>query len=917
MSNRILGVLGAAVLVGASLMGNAIAQEPLKKASTLYPPEIVARVRANVESETWASNARDQIIAAAQPWLDMDDDALWGLMFGPTITRSWMVWSNGYCPACNQSVPMYTWKMSALDTPWKTRCPHCDALFPTNDFAAFYRSGLDGRGVFDPAKADRSLLFNTEHPDPADPLHLFGVDDGEGYVDGDKRWRFVGAYLVYGQWKQAVIAGIRSLAAAHVLTGDPAYARKAAILLDRVADLYPEFDFGAQASLYERKADRGYVSTWHDACEETREMVMAYDMIFEAIREDQQLVGFLSQKAAQYGLENPKATFLDIQRNIENRILRDALANRPKITTNYPRTELAVAIILATLGWEENQAAFWEVVDPMLDKATAVDGVTGEKGLAGYSSYTIQAMAMFIGEFCKVDPEFLNTLLERHPRLRETYRFHIDTHCLGRYYPLVGDTGHFAGAVPQYEGMNFLRLGVAGATSSAWTFLPPSCYTLLWRLYEQTGDAAYVQTLYQGNDGMLEGLPYDLYAEDAEAVREGVRRVIQNEGTQVRLGNVDKQDWHLAILRSGQGSHRRALWMSYESGGGHGHANALNIGLFSNGLDLLPEFGYPPVQFGGWTSERAVWYTMTAAHNTVVVDGRNAANGAGATTLWAEGNGFSVMRADARATNGGERFERTLALVDLSPEASYVVDIFRVAGGAEHTKFTHSHFGEVTTQGLNLQPAEDYGHGTQMRNFRLDPAPRPGWSADWTISDVYGLLSEKRDLHFRYTDLTAGAAAGLAEAWVVKGGYNADAEAWIPRALVRRRAEGESKLESTFVAVIEPYEGQSAVASIERLPLAGPQGETLGDSHVALLVTLTDGRRDLILARDPEDAAVSETSVNTAKPLQTDADLCFARFNAEGVVEHVSLCNASRFKAGDTTLALEGFCAYSYFDAKS
>ena len=72
------------------------------------------------------------------------------------------------------------------------------------------------------------------------------MDDGDGYVEGEKRWRFIGAYLIYGQWKQAVLGGIRNLAAAYVITGERIYAHKAAVLLDRVADLYPRFDFGTQ-----------------------------------------------------------------------------------------------------------------------------------------------------------------------------------------------------------------------------------------------------------------------------------------------------------------------------------------------------------------------------------------------------------------------------------------------------------------------------------------------------------------------------------------------------------------------------------------------------------------------------------------------------------------------------------------------
>lgn len=288
-----------------------------RKTSSLFmTPALRERVLANVHQDEDAARLRDQVIRRARPWMELSDDQIWGLMFGPGITRSWMVWSDGHCPACEERVPMYNWRMAAMSRPWKTWCPHCEAEFPTNDFAAFYRSGLDPAGIFDPALADRSLLFNAAHPDPNDPLHQFGVDDGEGFVQDGKRWRFIGAYLIYGQWKQAMLGGIDALSEAYVLTGDSAYARRAGVLLDRVADVYPSFDFSQQAVIYEQRlGSAGYVSVWHDACEETRELAQAYDLVFDAIAGDTQLVALLRTQAARHGLQNRKESFADIQRN--------------------------------------------------------------------------------------------------------------------------------------------------------------------------------------------------------------------------------------------------------------------------------------------------------------------------------------------------------------------------------------------------------------------------------------------------------------------------------------------------------------------------------------------------------------------------------------------------------------------------
>lgn len=863
------------------LAGSVIATSAYAKdTSTFFPSRLVEAAGRNVEQYPWAAEMRAGIVANAQPWLDLSDDDLWALMFGATITRSWMVWSNGHCPSCEQGVPMYNWRMDALRRPWKVWCPHCSEAFPKNDFGAFYRSGLDEHGVFDPGRADRSLLFNAEHPDPDDPLHQFGVDDGEGFVQGEKRWRFIGAYLIYGQWKQAVLGGIRHLAAAHVVTGDRRYAHKACILLDRVADVYPTFDFKTQALVYESAGAAGYVSTWHDACEETREMVLAYDQVVEGLADDAELVAFLSAKSRQNGLENPKASLDDIRRNIEDRILRDAITSSHKIMSNYPRTPVALITTHAVLGWPANRAELQPMIDAMLDQATAVDGVTGEKGLAGYSAFTIQALGLFLEQFARIDPTFLATQLGRHPRLAETYRFHIDTRCLGKYYPLSGDTGSFAHPMPEYAGLQLRRD----------SGIEPSMFSFLHRLFRQTGDAAYVQVLYEANDSSSEGLPHDLFCEDAAAVQEDVAAAIAQHGLVPTLGSVNKQQWHIALLRSGHGAHARAAWIDYDSGGGHSHADGLNLGLFAHGLDLMPDFGYPPVQFGGWGSPRATWYTSTAAHNTVLVDGQRHADAAGQTTLWIDAPDLHAIRASAPGLTGGPQFERTVAQVDVDDRSFYVLDVFRVIGGADHAKFMHSHFGTVQTTGLSLQPAEDFGGGTQMRDFRRDPSPRPGWTVDWTIEDRYGLLDPGRQVRLRYIDLTTGAEAWLCEGWVTQGLYDASVEAWTPRVLTRRRAE-TGPLQSTFVAVIEPYEGAPSIASVRRLPLTDASGAEYPDACVAVEVTLTDGRRDLFITMDVEDPLGQQPSGGLVRQadwgVTFEGDTCWLRRGANNQVARI------------------------------
>ncbi len=876
--------------------------------SVLCPEELIRAVQENAERLPWAARIRDDIVASAQPWMEMSEDELWGLMFGNTITRSWMVWSNGHCPVCGEPVAMYGWEIDAIERPWKVRCPRCGEIFPKNDFEAFYKSGLDEHGVFDPERADRSLLFNVKHPDPEDPRHMFGVDDGEGYVAGDKRWRFIGAYLVRGPWKQMVLGGIRRLADTYVVTGDTRYAHRAGILLDRVADLYPSFDYEQQGLVYERPLGSGYVSVWHDACRETQQLALAYDQVRPALADDEQLASFLAQKAEEYDLPNPKSTPEDVLGNIEDGILRDPLAHRGKIISNFPRQDIAVATLMAVLDWPDNRDQVMAFIDSFLQRATAVDGLTGEKGLAGYSASVIQSIALFLARWERAMPGFLEDVLVRHPQLHDTYRFHIDTWCLYRYYPLSGDTGHFAAPFEQYRGVRFRRPGIG-----------PSMFTFMWHLYELTGDPAFVQMLYLANDQVLHGLPWDVLVRDPESVQRGVQAVIDRHGAWPRMYSVNKREWQIAILRSGQDDDARAAWLDYDSGtagrpqfAGHVHFDGMNLGLFAYGLDLMPEFGYPPVQFGGWFTDKVAWYKSTAAHNTVVVDGGNQVDAAGQTTLWVNGQRVHVIRASAPGMIGGQQYERTVAMIDVSPEDFYVLDIFRVVGGTDHAKFMHSHFGTIATTGLDLQPSEDYGHGAHMRNFHTDAHPAPGWSATWDIEDRYGLLEPGARMHLRYTDLTADAEASIAEAWIVPGrSYSSTETAWIPRLMIRRRTD-EGPLASTFVGVIEPYERRPVIADVRRLHLQTTDGAAWPDSTVGIEVTLRDGRHDLFVVTDVDNPLGLAPSLGTGAQilqdewgLALDGQWCFARLNGRGELTRLAVSEARSVEVGPVRLELE------------
>jgi hypothetical protein len=900
-----------AVILGAplSISATPALAEP-KQHSVFTPESVVQRAQANADRFAWAKSIRQDVIKAAQPWMKYTDQELWDMVFGPTISRSWMVWSNGFCPKCKKSVSMYNWAIQPFSRAWKVQCPNCKQIFPTNDFEKFYKSGMDVHGVFDPKLADRSLLYNVEHPDPHDPLHTFGVDDGEGYVEGANRWRFIGAYLVRGVWKLQIFAGINNLSDAYVATADPAYAHKAGVLIDRLADLHPSYD-GSQLYVYEKTGPNhglthGYLSPWHDAAVEIRQVALAYDGIFDAIKRDASLVQFLHEQAQRHKLDNPKATFADVQKNVEHHMFGDVLANRKKIESNYPSTDLTLITIKTVLGWPENKAEVLADLNPVIDKATAVDGLSGEKGVTVYAATSSQMLAELLGYYQRADKSFLSEMLKLHPKLHDTYRFHIDTRIMNVYYPNVGDSGR----------LGFRSGGVyAGAGLSTNPGVKPSNYTFLWDLYHATHDPAFLQVMYAENKHQVNGLPYDLLVEDPTAIQKEVDAAVKERGPDPVVGSIDKKEWCLAIMRTGDADHARAISMAYDAFGEHAHGNGMNLDFYTHGYDMMPDFGYPQVQYGGWGSPKQLWYSATAAHNTVTVDGKNQERARGKTTLWADGESIQALRVTCpEMLKGGKQYERTTAMIDIAGGDSYLFDVFRVVGGQRHTFFLHSNFSTLSTPELSPSPIPnpDFGPNAQMRNFAIDQNPSSRWLADWKIDDrLCKYLPAGTDLHMRYVPLGGQkVAAGTCEAWVVAASSFEDLDTWLQRLFIERTSPDEAPLASTFAGTIEAYVGKPKLAETKRLAITSEAGQAFAENTVGALVNLSDGRRDIILAADVENPQNRKPSAPADAMCAADERICvrgeFAvvRQDAHHQTTRVILVNGTELKSKDVVLRL-------------
>ena len=307
--------------------------------------------------------------------------------------------------------------------------------------------------------------------------------------------------------------------------------------------------------------------------------------------------------------------------------------------------------------------------------------------------------------FSRLEPGFLADAFKQHPNLYKTWQFYIDAWCLQNYYPNIGDSTIFVNS----SGYIGVGLGKgAGVGASGFTFLD--------HLYDITKNPAYMQIMYGGNGDSVENLPYDIFAADPAALQKKVKDVIDREGTSIKMASANKEQWHLALMRSGEKADGRVAWMDYDSTGPHCHYDCMNLGLYAKGIDLMADFGYPPVQYGGWDSPKANWFKRPCSHNTVEVDRDWQPQVNGTSTLWADGQQFHAIRASAPSI-AGKQYERTAAMVDISDSDSYVLDIFRVVGGKDHAKFMHTQVGSLSSSGLTLSPGEDYGAGSVLPRF--------------------------------------------------------------------------------------------------------------------------------------------------------------------------------------------------------
>ena len=213
-----------------------------------------------------------------------------------------------------------------------------------------------------------------------------------------------------------------------------------------------------------------------------------------------------------------------------------------------------------------------------------------------------------------------------------------------------------------------------------------------------------------------------------------------------------------------------------------------------------------------------------------MIDGTNQDFASGSLEVYGKSPGMQVVSASGKRAYPGlaETYERTLWLVDASHSNHYILDVFKVAGGRQHDYVFRSYSGEEgekfsldlpsgvesvlqeggSAAGQDVGFAEAPGLG-YMRDVSV-AACNGQWSANWRIGneDETGIR------------LTMLGATGR-EILTAKGeGYGFFGQSPWDACVLARNKGGDS----VFVSILEPYQGEPFVKSVEQLELAGAVG---------------------------------------------------------------------------------------------
>ncbi|MBP3633185.1 MAG: Ig-like domain-containing protein, partial [Oscillospiraceae bacterium] len=880
-----------------------------KTEPTIYTWEERENAMENALTYDWAISAKESAVKKADYYVDNLDVIynMWIREGLPRSTRVGLQYTDDayrYCRYCGVDLVAeygaYPWIVDPIENPWKVQCPACSRVFPSNDFESYYKSGLTEKGYFDEARADKSLLFNELYPEMGEG---WGVDDGWGYYSGtimDSGKEDVHTYIAYylhcvfctiGSSKHSMPTILDALREAYLYTGDVKYGEAGAILLDRIADIYPEYDRANFSTAFPNSDGGSYFGKFVGCIWEAETIGTALALAADAFwpcMDSERVVEYLRNQCGTHmkNMEPEDITPAYIRENVENGVLLEIkkACEDTKMSGNFGMQQSAIAYAAVALDRmpETQEMLDWafrfgerKLVNGKYESSGGavlyhLVELVDRDGFGNEVSYQYNALwyinlldlADALKDYDKAEgvdlwsnPKFVNMLSAMS-------RYGV----CGRLTPQAGEAG-FVQSTHKMGSVQDLTTAFMG-----------------------TGNRELARHLYAANGNTVKGLHADIFTEDPESsLQEQIMQIVNADGVWDQSESNMMSGFGIAILREGpemyiKGVNEQAFsdyWMYFGKTGGGGHAQleALNLDLEAFGLGMSSSMGYPVIVSSG-DAERMQWVRNTVSHNTVVVNDKGQSEMVyGGFPLHFEDSGkVKLMDADAsKAYPETDIYRRTVVTVAAENGVHYAVDFFRVLGGSEHVYSFHAATGLTPeTQGLSLvhqpmgtyagpgipygphwvtdsqDPSLNMGSGySWLDNVYRDAKPADTFTVNFEIEDFQDYLPDSEGIGMKFTMLPNDplTEVAIADGHPPQNGRNPETMKYV---LVRR--SGADGMDSLFTSIIEPYKHDELIASAELAQMVLTEGTPkITDRTAAIKVTLVSGRVDYIVyATNPD-----------------------------------------------------------------
>ncbi|MBN1291619.1 MAG: heparinase II/III family protein, partial [Candidatus Latescibacteria bacterium] len=848
------------------VIGSACSKKDGMEPMTLYKAENVAIARANIEKYVWAQDIvegwKRSVEYAMQQDRQFFEDMISEMNMWPTYGQN--------CPHCVGKLSsmgetgIYEW---SIEDPDKLKCKHCGTVYPNPDYPE--------TGSMTAPKMGQTFHFYLTEEERAHPEDTTGK-----YALRWASWpvhtSFSGLIRTYkAQW---CISKILPLAKLYAVTGDAAYAERAAWIMDIMAQRYPNWMFYSYNGTY---ADCPPAEAAKSLGEYPRAGRFPVETIITAFKDlhtkgDYAVLNNGFWGAGRFGCSGGDGGII-LQVTAAYDLIRNArLPNGKPVLTPEMEDRIIDDLLIAGCDDMEN----WDEINNKCGPGRALSGAVGilfdrpasvRRALEGFE--TLMDHSFHFDGFCKETPSYsamhLN-LMQEIPEILMGYsdppgykpekgeplqnfnpfvsvdRYRLAQESMVRMldplnrYPVIGDTHYGGGLNAEYAEV----------------------------LTDRYNDS-YTELLEEALGAPLseKGSEYALWHRDPDIT------IKENPGLPYRTEWFP--GWHVGVLRGGPACKHTALYFNGNAHGIHRHYDTLGLIYIAHGKEVATDRGYI------WDDPRNAWTKSTLSHNIVTVDGinQNIKDCDSKLELFGKTPGIEIVQASANAYEQCSQYRRTTALIQLPGEKTYAVDLFRVSGGNKHQYCFNSNGNLLTVSDGKSRPAKDNIEWlSNLRESRL----KPPFTATWQQEGVKVNLTILNEID----RLLVADAPG----WRSDRGEELDAPS-IQQILAERT--GSKSVNSHYAAVVSPFPDN------ETSPVRSARLITNDfDSGVIAVEVKLDDRTDYIISSlDDKERTFGSVTMS--------GRFGFVSLDANGKVMQGYLLGGTGLRCGDTIITTE------------